>query len=217
MRVCGLLLALLVGVGTMLALSAAPADGKRPSACQRLKGKDIAPAPKVKLVRRRNEELGTDLRGCVLPRGRVHLVALSSNLETSWDDYRVVQVAGRFVLLETTHSDQYASATNTLVFDLRTGRTYGIAHDCARIGSYTCDGPRTTAAAAFVNRRGQAAAAIVPVGGDTTTIAGFSSRAQRTDFDSGLSVDIPASSLRLEGRTVSWTHSGEERTATLSG
>jgi hypothetical protein len=129
----------------------------------------------------------------------------------------VLQVAGRFVLLSTSHSSQYAGVESTSAFDLRTGRDYGIAHDCTRIGAGSCDGPRTTAAAAFINRHGQAAAAIVPIGGDTTTIAGFEARGQRIDFDSGPSTEIPATSLSLEGRTIRWTHSGEERTATLSG
>jgi hypothetical protein len=215
MRVTGLALALVVGAAAVLVAIAAPAEGKRPSACQRLKGKDLAPAPKVKLVRRRNDESGTDLRGCVLPRGRVRLVAASADHYTSFDEYQVLQVAGAVVLIGTTYGDQYVGVRSTSVFDIRSGRDYGIANHCSRMG-VDCGLPSTTAAAAFVNRRAQAAAAVVSWAGDTTTIAGFSSRGERTDFDSGPSADIPAASLELHGSTVSWTHSGEQRTATIT-
>jgi hypothetical protein len=207
-----------LGVAVLLVVAVgvtAPAEGKRATQCQRLHGKDIAPAPKVKLVRRRNDDGGTDLRGCVLPRGPVRLVASSVDLETTVEGYRVLQVAGAVVLLATSHDSQYASARSTSVFDLRDGRDYTIATDCSRLDTGSCEDPRATAAAAFVNRRGQAAAAIVPFSGDTTTIVGFDSRGRRRDLDAGPSMDIPASSLQLRGRTVTWTHAGETRTATL--
>jgi hypothetical protein len=197
--------------------SAAGDVARATSPCQRLHGKDLAPAPKVKLVRRRNDNEGTDLRGCVLPRGRVRLLASSSNLETTFDFYRIRQVAGAVVLLATRYDSQYASARRLSVIDIRSGRDYGVAGSCTRTGGGSCDGANTTAAAAYVNRRGQAAAAVISSGTETTTIVGFSSRGEPTQLDSGPSVELPASSLKLEGSTVSWTHSGEDRTATLSG
>jgi hypothetical protein len=204
--------------GTVAASSASAGDAPRAtSPCQRLHGKDLAPAPKVKLVRRRNDDEGTDLRGCVLPRGRVRLLASSSNLETTFDGYRIRQVAGRVVLLATRSDSQYASARRLFVFDIRSGREYSVARFCSRVGGGSCDGPNSTAAAAFVNRRGQAAAAVIASGTDSTTIVGFSSRGERSQLDSGPSVELPPASLKLNGSTVSWTHSGEARTATLSG
>jgi hypothetical protein len=204
--------------GGMAATSSAAGEVVRPaSPCQRLHGKDLAPARKVKLVRRRNDDEGTDLRGCVLPRGRVRLLASSSNLETTFDSYRIRQVAGAVLLLATRSDSQYASAKRLSVIDIRSGRDYPIAGSCTRLGGGPCGGPGSTATAAFVNRRGQAAAAVVPSGGNTTSIVGFSSRGRPVELDSGPSAELPASSLKLEGSTVSWTHSGEDRTATLSG
>jgi hypothetical protein len=102
------------------------------------------------------------------------------------------------------------------VFDIRTRRRYLIARTCYQLGVGQCSGQDATAAAVFVNARGQAAAAIVRAGTQITTIAVFSSRGKRQALDSGPSIEVPASSLALKGRTVSWTHSGEPRSATVS-
>jgi hypothetical protein len=188
----------------------------RASRCARLRGTDLAPARNVKLVRRRNQADGTDLLGCVLPRGRVRKLTSSSDFETTVESYRIRQVAGAIVLLSSSYGSQYATSTSVSVSDIRTGRQYLIARWCVRLDG-PCDAQNATAAAAFVNKRGQAAAAIVPDGSETAIIAGFSSRGERGDLDSGPSGELPASSLRLDGDTVSWTHSGEMRSATLSG
>jgi len=187
------------------------------SRCRRLRGRDLAPSRNVKLVRRRNADDGTDLLGCVLPRGRVRKLASSADLETTVEGYSVRQVAGAIVLLATTHDSQYVSATTISVTSIRTGRAYVIARSCARLAEGPCDGRNTTAAAALVNSRGQAAAAITTEGTDMTTIAGFSSKGRRRDLDSGPVTALPAASLRLRGSRASWTHSGQTRTATLRG
>jgi hypothetical protein len=189
----------------------------RASPCERLRGRDLAPARNVKLVRRRNDDNGTDLVGCVRPGGPVRLLASSSDGETTVETYRVRQVAGTIVLLASSYDSQYASIRTVSVSSIRSGREYLVARSCSRLDGASCGGQDATVAAAFVNRRGQASAAIVPSGTSTTTIAGFSSRGERRDLDSGPSTDLPAASLQLKGSTVSWTHSGETRTATLSG
>jgi hypothetical protein len=188
----------------------------RASRCARLRGTDLAPARKVKLVRRRNQADGTDLLACVLPRGRVRKLASSSDYETTVESYGIRQVAGATVLLSSSYGSQYATSKSVSVSNIRTGREYLIARSCVRLDG-PCDAGNATAAAAFVNKRGQATAAIVPDGTETTIIAGFSSGGERGDLDSGPSGELPASSLRLDGDTVSWTHSGEMRSATLSG
>jgi hypothetical protein len=196
-----------------------PATGspQRASPCKRLEGRDVAPARNVKVVRRRNDEGGTDLLGCVLPRGRVRVLASSIDQETTVESYRIRRLAGAIVLLATSHDSQYATVRSTSVFNVRSGREYLVARTCSRLDGVACGGSQATAAAAFVNRRGQAAAALLPPGTSTTTIVGFSSRGDEQTLDSGLSAEVPASSLRLRGTTVSWTHSGATRTATLSG
>jgi hypothetical protein len=190
--------------------------GDAASSCRALQGRDLAPARKVKLVRRRNRDNGTDLLGCVLRQGRVRKLASSRDLATTTESYTVRQVAGAIVLLASSSDSQYGTDRRVSVSDVRTGRTYLVARSCSRLGGGPCAGQNATAAAAFVNRRGQAAAAIVPEATETTAIAGFSSRGRRRDLDSGPSAELPASSLGLDGRTVTWTHSGAPRSATLS-
>lgn len=195
-----------------------PGDrARRPSSCRALRGRDLAPARNVKLVRRRNRENGTDLLGCVLGRRGVREIASSRDLETTTEGYTVEQVAGTIVLLASSYGSQYASDRRVSVSDIRTGRRYVVARSCSRVGSGPCGGQNATAAAAFVNDRGQAVAAIVPDETQTTMIVGFSSRGERRELDSGPSAEVPASSLRLDGSTVRWTHSGEARSATLCG
>jgi hypothetical protein len=188
------------------------------SACQRLSGHDRAPSSKVKLVTRRNEDDGKDLLGCVLPDGRVRLIASSADYYTSSEGFTVDHVAGAIVLFGTSYSSQYGSGDGTGVVDLRTGESYGIAYECYDIASGYCaaGSENTSATSAYVNKRGQAVAAIVPAGaGAPTTIAGFSRHGTRVDLDSGPSDQVPASSLRLSGTTATWTHGGEQRSAEL--
>ena len=143
----------------------------------------LAPMRHVKLVRRGNEDDGTDCSAACSPRGRVHLVASSAELSTRRYTYRLRQVAGAIVLFDFSGASQYGAGKGTSVKSLRTGRKYEIASSCSAIVEGTCD-PAKKAPAAFVNSRGQAAAAIVAEVGETTTIAGFSRRGQRQDLAS---------------------------------
>jgi hypothetical protein len=202
--------------GTRATATTAGAAGSG-TTCNRLRGTDLAPDRRVKLVRRPNNDSGTDLVGCVLPRGRVRKLAETADQGTTTYDYTVTQIAGSIVLLASSYSSQYASDQSVSVFDLGTGRRYRIAYSCDRLGPEPCGGQNTTAAVALVNARGQAAAAIIGQGTEVTTIAAFSSRGERQDLDFGPSTDLPAASLALTDNTVSWTHSGEPRSATTSG
>jgi hypothetical protein len=183
--------------------------------CKSLRGRDLAPARSVKLVKRKTAD-GNDLLGCVLPHGRVHKVASYEDLFTTVYSYRVRQVARAFVLLDESYSSQYGASSSTSVFNLRTGKYYVIASDCATIGSPgPCNPSDATAPAAFINRRGQAAAAISKAFANLTTIAAFSSKGVRRELDSGPPSQLPAASLRLSGNTISWMHSGAARSAPL--
>ena len=205
-----------LAAGLPAAVPSAADAARKKRTCRSLKGRDLAPARNVKLVRRRNADSGTNLYGCVLPRGRVRLLASSADYYTSSESYTVRQVAEAIVLLDTESGSQYGGGSGTSVTDIRSGRSYGIASQCSMIGGSPCGGPPgSTAPRAFVNGRGQAAAAIVTANG--VTIAGFSPRGAKTDFDSGSPQAIPPSSLRLTGSTASWTHSGEPRSAQLPG
>ena len=183
------------------------------SRCQRLRGRDRAPARLVKLATRRNQDDGTDLLGCVLPRGRVYTVASSAQGDTFGRSYRLRQVANAIVLMSISSGNQYQSSQRTFVQNLRGGRAYTIAFTCS-VMFESCEG-NTSAAAAFVNSRGQAVAAVVPEAANTLEIAAFSPLGTRQQLDSGPPGQLPASSLRLAGSVATWTHAGQARSAQL--
>ena len=122
------------------------------------------------------------------------------------------------MLLDSSSASQYGSVARTSVASLFTGRSYAVASSCyPLLGGFCATVINTRAPAAFVNRGGQAAAAIVSEGSQTTAIAGFTSRGTKLDLDAGPSSELPSASLRLRGSEVSWTHSGQPRSAHLSG
>jgi hypothetical protein len=204
---------LVSALGLLALPAAAPAAHHKKPACKRLKAKhDLAPAPKVKLVRRHGQ-----LIGCVLPKGKLRYLADRYEDDVSSSDYSIREVEGAIVLLDTSFDSQYGSNDKTKVFNIRAARSYTVASRCSEIldGFCPADQENTYAPRAFVNRAGQAAAAITS--GNTTTIAGFSPTGSRVDFDSGPDTEVPASSLSLTGSTIHWTHHGEDRSAELPG
>ncbi len=214
-------LALALVVLSPCTAAAVPADAATRSKCQRLKGADLAPAPSVKLVRRRNADDGTDLVGCALPRGRVRTVVSSEDYYTTTYTYDIRQVAGPFVLFSSAYNSQYASSVTTRVADIRNGRFYGIASQCFEIGGYPCGGEPTAAPAAFMTKRGRVVAAIVsspggPMTPAVVTVAAFDPAGTRRDLDSGSLVEIPVASLALTGLVATWTHAGAPRSAGIS-
>jgi hypothetical protein len=187
------------------------------SACQRLNAEhDLAPAKNVKLVKRKNLDGGTNLRGCVLPDGKIRTVARSAHVGTTDDSYALRQVVGHQVLIHGSSSSQYGGGDATYVFNIATGKSYDVAKTCYPTTS-SCR-PGTKARAAFINGAGQAAAIVSPKGKPhVVRVLGFSSKGTKTLLDKGTSDEIPPSSLSLHRHVVSWTHSGHEKTATLSG
>jgi len=157
--ILGVVIAAALCTGAWPALAGEPAQvaKKKKLTCKRLKkSKDLAPARKVRLVRRRNRDGGTDLLGCVLPKGTVRLVASSAN-QTTREGYSLRQVAGAVVLIDASSGNQYATSRGTSVFNIRTGKSYSVARSC--FGS-PCSSTGVTAASAFVNKLGQATAAL---------------------------------------------------------
>jgi hypothetical protein len=184
------------------------------SRCQRLRAdRDLAPAKRVKLVRRRAMGGGSELVGCILPRGSVNLIEYAEPGYVS--RFSVRQVAGHHVLVGTYDANQIGDHRQTYVFDLRRAAEYAVAESCGPPDS-SC-GTQDTADAAFVNATGQAAALLHGVYTDEVTVVGFTSRGERMVLDSGTKPEIPASSLALDEHEVTWTHSGAPKSATLSG
>jgi hypothetical protein len=146
----------------------------------------------------------------------VHFVASRSaadDIESS--DYTLLQVAREKVLVSISGGDQYGGGTATFVQDLRTDAVYTIVKTCYEILTGFCAAPGggPAVAAAAINQIGQAAV-LLRSSDDTTSAVSFSTHGARTDLDSG---DIDTKSLRLRGSTMSWTHGGEPRSATIEG
>jgi hypothetical protein len=185
--------------------------------CQRLKAKDdLAPARRVKLVERENSDGGTDLIGCVLPDGKVGVVASSAKQVGLKRKYRILQVVGHEVLIRGDVINQYGHGVSTYVYDVKRAKSYNVAETCFDDQGMACE-PQTHAEAAFVNAQGQAAAIVRAEGSGVVRVIGFKSTGASKVLDSGAPTEIPASSLSLEGHVVRWTHSGAPKSATLSG
>lgn len=197
---------------TIALLGAAPAAGAAAKgSCKALHGRDLAPARAVKLVRRGNDSAGTDLLGCVLPRGRVRRIESSDDSFTYSAWYRLRQVAGPIVLTESGSGNQYGSSHRVGVTDLRTGRRYTIMSGGARIEN---PGPAPPLPApVFVNARGGAIAVFRDP--QTIVITGFSPAGRRRILASVPAAHIDPGTVRLAGRTVSWVQQGRPATATL--
>jgi hypothetical protein len=211
-----LLLSLLAALALTSAIGAEAASAKGKSKCQRLKGKDRAPARKVKLVKRRNGENGIDLVGCVLPRGRIYTVASGTDYYTETNGYELLKVKSSTVLVRSSSSNQYYSGSSEVLVSLRTGEGQSVSSYC--VGGPACDMTRDEySPVVLINKHGRAVAATVSDAQGTTTLFSFSSRGERQDLDSGPSADVPAASLSLTGDVVSWTHSGLPRSAVVSG
>ncbi|MFL5781273.1 MAG: hypothetical protein ACJ760_08170 [Thermoleophilaceae bacterium] len=199
-------------------------DGARMSArlpsvtdCQRLKakGEDLAGAKKVKLVERKNSDGGTDLVGCVLPAGKVSVVASRSKISGQTRSYELLQVAGHEVLVRGKLINPYGAGVSTYVFDLKRGSSYTAAESCFDEHGAAC--AQTYARRAFVNAQGQAAVLLRTDGESALQVLGFASTGESRVLDTGGPSQIPKSSLSLDGHVVRWMHSGVHRHATLSG
>jgi hypothetical protein len=208
-------------IAIAVALLAAPAAGDAAhhtrSKCQRLKGRDLAPARDVKLVLRHNDRGGT-ARGCVLPRGKVVEVASNAHAApVSSSSFAIDQVAGRYALVGSRARDEDGYYSQTYVFDIRKDRFYNVAARCT--SRYCNDNIPThlTAMRAFINSDGQAAALIKTDESDHVAVRGFGSRGESRRLDAARRGEIPASSLHLDGHVVTWSHSGVWKSATLSG
>lgn len=194
---------------------AGAAVAAKPSKCQRLKGRDVAPASSVKLVQRANGDDGTDLLGCVLPRGPVQRIASSADFYTTVESYAIKQVAGRAVMIESGSSSQYAFSRSLYVHHLRTRRSYAIASTCAMIGGDDCaSAGSATAPAAFVTPRGRAVALVFR--GGVATVTAFNTLGTPRVLDSGPSDAIAPTSLTLRGNLASWVNAGIARNASIA-
>jgi hypothetical protein len=211
------LVLLLACCGLAGSLLAGPGDAKKPrkkSPCQKLNGKDLAPAKSLKLVAKRVDSVETDLKGCQLPRGEVRVFAIRLNGDTTTSNFTVESVAGRWALVSARSDSQYASDLRIWVFDIAKGRVlYTIARWSCMTGETDCAPRPPGVAKGIVDQIGKSVLAFTDL--TTTTITGYGTDGTRRDFDSGPFGDIPASSLTLSRGVAGWLHSGQQRTAAL--
>jgi hypothetical protein len=196
-------------VSASVALGSGAARPRHLSSCQRLTGHDLAPARTVKLVRQDGQ-----LVGCVLPRGRVRLIAESDDIPTkSSAAFKLRSVTGGFVLFDESFNDAYVYGGRTVVYRVRTGHRYSIATNLA--GPESGPSEHFEAPVAFIDAHGRSVAAIVSTKPDEPgiTIARFRATGAQQTLDEGSPDEIPARSLTQTGGGVSWLHSGVVQTA----
>lgn len=200
------------------------ASSSKRSQCQSLRGVDRAPDRNVKLVKRfnRDRSRGSNLVGCVLPRGRLYTIATRKGVDNDLAQefgYMIRQVAGRIVLLDTYGTEGgYGSNMSTMVWNLSSGRSYTIASSCFG-KDVSCFAEYDNTRKAIVTRDGRSVAALehfrAGEPSSTTLIAGFTSDGMRRVLDAGAPSELPAASLTLTGNIVAWTHAGALRAARL--
>src|SRR5215217_8133209 len=107
-------------LGLVLALpgSAGASVARAPKVCSKLRGHDLAPAHRVRLVKRANADDGTDLLGCMLPDGPVRTVASSADMFTTVTSYQILALKGPAVALSSQWGSQYGSSERTWVHNL---------------------------------------------------------------------------------------------------
>jgi len=200
--------------GSVVAAGDAVAKKRKKSACQKLKGHDFAPSRSLKLVAKRVNSSETDLKGCRLPRGKVHIFAIRLEGDTSSSDFTVHSVGGRWALVSARSDSQYASDSRVWVFDIDSGRVlYTISRWSCQTAEPNCDPAPPAVGKCVVTNIGKAALAFVDQ--SMTTITGFGTSGKRKEFDSGPSDELPAASLRLNNGVATWMHSGQQRSHPL--
>jgi hypothetical protein len=212
MRRRGPLLPLVAGLLLLAPAGAQAAQSK----CEKLRGDDLAPSSKVKLVERNttDPDTGGEVRklvGCVLPDGKVRTVAAREEVGNTSDDYRLREVDGRYVLVDEITRTAFFRRRETIVSDLKQGDRYVVASRCKDFGEQGDFCGSTVgefAARAAINSRGQAAAVVWSANSDLATVEGFSSSGRRVVFDTGTRGEIPASSLHVDRHRAHWTNSG---------
>lgn len=201
-----------------LAVLASPAGAAKRSRCN-LAGTNLAHSRTIKVVTRTNVDTETArLLGCVKPNGRVRTFAEGVDSETGDISFTLGGVAGTWVVISSSESNQYGGRTTLKTADVRTGKSYGVAEESYTTGaSYQ---GRTVVAIA-VNSRGFTAAMLddlVPAGGPAPMVSKrrvvlFDSRGNARELDSGQPGELGPASLILDTRTVLWSHGGLTRYA----
>jgi hypothetical protein len=204
--------------GCALAVLATPtATAKRPR-CN-LAGANVAHSRTIKVVKRTNDDTETvKLLGCVRPYGRIRTLAEGVAAFTTETSLSLDGVAGTWVAIRSSTSNQYGGNTSLRTVDVRTGKSYPVATE-----SYMIGGPYQGQAgsAIAVTSRGFTAAVLddlaggggPPVAITRRRVALFDPRGNARELDSGSPGELDPRSLILDTHTVLWSHGGLTRYA----
>lgn len=206
-RHCALVVAL---AGALLLLPAGSAAAATIKRCDRTHGTELAHSSVVKVYKVKS---GASYRffGCARPRGPV--VALTKPFKGR--DVKLVAAKGAYAAFTRTISGRDTIS----VVDARTGKK---RHGLYPPGDIEFDvDPRTPQiGAARVNTQGELVVSYIGLGDGASTdstvyIYAFDKGYHEQLLDSGTSSKLSATSIKLSGEQVSWTHGGATRSAKI--
>jgi hypothetical protein len=202
--------AMFAALAGAILLPAAAATAAGPTRCDRTHGTELAHSAVVKAYKVKSAG-AYRFYGCAKPRGPV--VALTQPFKGK--DVKLVAAKGAYVAFTRTISGRDTIA----VVDARTGKK--------RHGLYPPDDiefdvdPQTPQiGAARVNTQGELVVAYIGLGDGASTdstvyIYAFDSDYHEQLLDSGTSSKLSARSIKLSGKSVTWTHDGATRSAKI--
>lgn len=209
MKLFGLLFLAALASGVVASSSAAASQ----SDCQRLKGRDLAPARSVKLVEQ-GPPSRRQLISCTLPHGRLR--PISAKILGGFDyeeQYALGPIAGAYLALTQSAGDRNASSRGTSVINLRTGARRSLAAD--RDDADNILAPGSEAVTVVVTSGGRAAASVVDRASGTVQIVALGKRGGAVRLDAGPPASLPADSLARHGSRLTWLHDRLPRGAPL--
>jgi hypothetical protein len=204
-------IALLAGA---LALPAPAAATHR--RCVTLKGRRLLSTRAAKVVEQRVGESGAYVFTCAPRDGTVHLAGSAHDATVSGlYSISVVAAAGSWIALDfVSRADPDSSEEIEKVCDARSGHSYRFFE--AGVLEVPGFEPREGEPAIerlALNRYGQLALALSTDG--AVRIVAYGSGGLSRTLDTGSQAQIPPSSMKLDGHTLSWTDAGVARSATL--
>ncbi len=197
-----------------LALSAPAAAAHR--RCATIAGRRLLSTRAAKVVEQPVGESGAYVFTCVPRNGQVHLAGSAHDATGSGlYSISVIAHAGSWMALDfVSRVDPDSSEEIEKVCDARSGRSYRFFEaGVLEVPGFEPREGQSAIERLALNRFGELALALSD-GAAVRIIAYGSSGVSRT-LDAGSPAQIPASSMKLDGQTVSWTDAGVARSATL--
>ena len=209
----------------------APDDGSAVAAasaaktCDRLAGRNRVTSSEIKVVSEAIKPTditfgGIRLVGCVLPRGRVHVISEDEQYGNSSSGTEITAVSGRFLLLDGSIENDGGTIESMERFDVKTGVVTPYYRGTNAFGDECWSSVRQRPSAVRLDPSGALAVAYdgteqcSPNGG-RTLVLGFPVGGGTRVLDLQARDALDPASLLLSGRAASWTVGGVPATATL--